>query len=454
MFNFFLAPLRRFYTSPPHAPQLPPEDVAERYPWYRWRALEATFLGYGFFYLVRNNISVVTIEMQESLHYSKEMIGNIVALTAMTYGLSKFLMGSVSDRSDARKFMATGLLLTAVCNFAFGASTEYRVHLWLWALNGFAQGMGWPPCGRVMGHWFSESERGLTFSIWNTSHNVGGGVAGVLAAWAAHEYGGWRYAFYVPGVVAAIGAGYLLWRLRDTPQSVGLPPIEQYRDDHPAVVAEAIDIERDLTFRELLVDKVLFNKYVWLLALANFFAYIARYSMLDWSPTYLREVKGATLQHGGRAILAIEFGGIPSTILLGWLSDRIGGRRGMVAALCMLPIMAAIGVIILTPPGYLWLDYLMLITIGCFIYPVINLITIAALDIVSKKAIGTAAGFIGLFGYIGRMVQVKGFGRAVDELTVTHGSAAAWTAVLYAILACSAVATLLLALMWKTRPRA
>ena len=95
--------------------------------------------------------------------------------------------------------------------------------------------MGWPPCGRVMGHWFSESERGLTFSIWNTSHNVGGGIAGVLAAWAVNKFGGWQYAFYVPGRRSpSVGAVYLFLRLRDTPQSVGLPPIEQYRNDYPA----------------------------------------------------------------------------------------------------------------------------------------------------------------------------------------------------------------------------
>ena len=151
---------------------------------YRWRALEATFLGYAFYYLVRNNVPVVVTEMRETLGYSREMIGNIGAVTALSYGLSKFLMGSVSDRSDPRRFMSIGLALTALCNFAFGASSSYSVHLWLWGLNGFFQGMGWPPCGRVMGHWFSESERGLTFSIWNTSHNFGGGIAGVLAAWA------------------------------------------------------------------------------------------------------------------------------------------------------------------------------------------------------------------------------------------------------------------------------
>jgi OPA family glycerol-3-phosphate transporter-like MFS transporter len=444
----------RLFAPPSPAPPLPPAEVERLYPWYRWRALEATFLGYAMYYLVRNNLSVVALDIQNSLGYSKAQIGRILAITALSYGLSKFLMGSVSDRSDPRKFMAAGLLLSAVCNFAFGASTNYNWHLALWALNGFVQGMGWPPCGRVMGHWFSESERGLTFSIWNTSHNVGGGIAGWLAAWAVHTYAGWQYAFYVPGAVAAAGAAYLLWRLRDTPQSVGLPPIEVYRNDYPAAREAGVDLERELSFKELFVDKVLLNKFVWLLAIANFFAYIARYSMMDWGPTYLREVKGASLQGGGWAVVAIEFGGIPSTILLGWLSDRLGGRRGMVAALCMIPIVAAFAAIIATPPGHLWFDFVMLMTIGFFIYPVINLIVIAALDIASKKAIGTAAGFIGLFGYIGRTVQAEAFGRTVDHYSATMGQTAAWNIVLYSILICGIIAGLLLALMWKTRPRA
>jgi OPA family glycerol-3-phosphate transporter-like MFS transporter len=449
------APVRRFYAPPPQIARLPDAEVDRLYPRYRWRALEATFIGYATYYLLRsNNLSVVTVELKDSLGYSREMIGDFLAISALTYGLSKFIMGAVSDRSDARKFMATGLLLTALCNFAFGASANYYVHLWLWAINGFFQGMGWPPCGRVMGHWFSERERGLTFSIWNTSHNVGGGIAGWLAAWSVTEFGGWQYAFYVPGVFALIGAVYLFVRLRDTPQSVGLPPIEQFRNDYPVAGDAAVDIERDLTYRELFIDKVLLNKWVWLLAIANFFAYITRYSMLDWGPTYLREAKGGTIDDGWMGLMAVEFGGIPSTILFGWLSDRLDGRRGMVATVCMFPIIGAFAAIIVIPPGYLWLDFLMLLTIGFFVYPVINLIVIAALDIASKKAIGTAAGFIGLFGYLGKMVQAKGFGRIVDQYTPTLGAEGAWTIVLYAILACAGIATALLALMWKMRPRA
>lgn len=443
-----------YFAPPTPAPRLPEEKARQLYPAYRWRALEATFLGYAAFYLVRNNLSTVAKELESDLGYSHSAIGDILAITAISYGVGKLVMGMASDRSDSRKFMAFGLLLTACCNFAFGSASNYYAHLGLWSLNGFVQGMGWPPCGRTMGHWFSESERGLTFSIWNTSHNLGGGIAGALAAWATITFGGWQYAFFVPGVIAVIGACYLFWRLRDTPQSVGLPRIEDYRRDYPQDDSGDESAEKNLSFRELLFRKVLSNRTVWLLAIANFFAYITRYSVLDWGPTYLREVKNASLATGGLAVMVNEFGGIPSTICLGWVSDRVGGRRGMVAALCMAPIVAAVFGLIYTPPGYTAIDMTMLAIIGLFIYPVINLIVIAALDDVSKKAIGTAAGFIGLFGYIGRTVQAKGFGAIVDYMEPTYGYAKAWETVLYLVIASSVMAGLLLAFTWNLRPRA
>ncbi len=441
-------------SAAPHKERLPEAEVQRQYPWLRWQVLEATFLGYAMYYLVRNNFSVVSKDFAAAFEYTKDDIGNIMAVTAAAYGIGKFVMGALSDRSNPRAFMALGLVFTAVCNFAFGSSTSYDAHFWLWALNGFVQGMGWPPCGRSMGHWFSENERGLTFSIWNTSHNLGGGIAGVLTAEAVSRFGGWQYGFYVPGVIALFGAVYLLWRLRDTPQSCGLPPVEEYRNDLTETQREHGTLERELSYRELLFDNVLMNKWIWLLAFANFFAYITRYSMLDWGPMYLREVKGATIMGGGFSTLLLEFGGIPSTILLGWLTDKMGRRRGAIATLSMLPILVAFCVILVAPAHMITLDLAMLFIIGFFIYPVINLIVIIALDLTSKKAIGTAAGFIGLFGYAGRMVMVKSFGWFMATYEPIMGKEAAWRWVIAAIIASGVMSFLLLALTWRVRPRA
>ncbi len=228
--------------------------------------------------------------------------------------------------------------------------------------------------------------------------------------------------------------------------------MEEYKNDFTEHAKIHGTLEHELSFRELFFDNVLNHRIIWLLAFANFFAYIARYSMLDWGPTYLREMKGADISGGGFAVLVLEFGGIPSTIALGWLSDKIGGRRGMVATLCLVPILFAFAAIRLTPIGYLWFDMMMLATIGLFIYPVINLITIIALDVTSKKAIGTAAGFIGLFGYIGRTVQAKTIGNMRTNLGETYGPAAAWDTILLTILGATALAIVFMATTWRVKP--
>src|SRR5580698_3874780 len=145
----------KFLQPAPHIARLPESEVRLLYPAMRWRILESTFIGYATFYLVRNNLPVVSLEIGRSLHYSKGQIGNLLALTAIAYGVGKFVFGTWSDQSNPRYFMPLGLLLTALCNFAFGAVSNYPAHLALWTMNGLVQGMGWAPCGRSLGHWFS-----------------------------------------------------------------------------------------------------------------------------------------------------------------------------------------------------------------------------------------------------------------------------------------------------------
>ena len=427
----------------PAAPieRLPADQVEKRYPKFRWQILEATFIGYATFYFVRNNLPVVSKEMGQALGYSKGQIGDLLAVTAIAYGIGKFVLGTFSDRSNPRYFMPFGLLLTACCNFLFGASSSYPVHLSLWTLNGLVQGMGWAPCGRSLGHWYSVGERGTVFAFWNLAVNVGGGLTGLIAAYSTLWFG-WRSAFYVPGVLAVLCSLYLFLRLRDTPQSLGLPPIEEYRNDYPG----RADREEELGTRELLVDYVLKNRYVWLFAAANFFVYIARYAMLDWGPTYLKEVKQASLQEGGFSTAIFEFAGMFSTLLMGWLSDKTGGRRGMISVACMGPVFVAFAALLYTPRGMLWLDLTLFGIVGFFVYPPVMLLPVAGLDFTSKKAVGTTAGFIGLFGYMGRTVQ----GKALGTLSERYG----WNAGFYAILISTLLGILLLSWTWKLKPRA
>jgi OPA family glycerol-3-phosphate transporter-like MFS transporter len=434
--------LWRWFAPAPATPCRPAAEVARLYPRYRWQVFEAAFVGYAAFYLVRNNFAPVAKEIGAALQYDKLMIGDLLAGTALAYGLGKFVMGCLADRCDARKYIAVGMLLTAALNFLFGATANYWAHLLLWTLNGFIQGMGYGPCTRGLSHWYSVKERGAVFGAWNIAHNLGGGLAGYLAAKCA-EHWGWPSAFFVPGIIATLCAGYLFWRMRDTPQSLGLPALEQYR--HEATSAATRNGERELTTRELLRTYILPNRMLWLVALANIFVYIARYSMVDWGPTYLKEVKGASLGEGGFSTLVIEFAGAAGMLTMGWLSDRWGGRRGRVSVLALVPALLAFAGVCVVPAGMLWLDLTLFGVIGFFVYTPVLFSGVMALDLTSKKAVGAASGFVGFFGYVGRVLQGKGLGWLAQD----YG----WNVALYATLAATFLALALLGLTWNVRPR-
>jgi len=432
----------QWFKPAPHRSRLPPAEVARLYPRFRWQIFESAFIAYATFYIVRNNFAPVSKEIGAALHYDKAMIGDILAGTAIAYGIGKFVMGYFADRSDSRKYVAVAMLLTAALNFLFGATTNYFAHVLLWTVNGFVQGMGYGPCTRGLSHWYSVKERGTIFGVWNISHNIGGGIAGWLAALCAGKWG-WQSAFYVPGVIATLCALYLFWRMRDTPQSQGLPPVEEYKDDWPPEEKGAH--ERELNFKEMFLKYILPNRMLWVLALANIFVYIARYAMVDWGPYYLKEVKGASLAEGGFSTLVIEFAGAAGMLTMGWLSDKLGGRRACVSVMAMIPLTLAFVGIIIAPANMLWLDMVLFAVIGFFVYVPVMFSGVMSLDLTSKKAVGTAAGFVGFFGYVGRVIQGKGLGWIAQH----HG----WEAALWSVVGCTAFGIVLLAFLWNVRPR-
>ena len=185
--------------------------------------------------------------------------------------------------------------------------------------------------------------------------------------------------------------------IRDTPQSCGLPPIEKYRNDYPKTYSDAS--EKELSAREILLKYVLNNKILWYIAIANAFVYLVRYGVLDWAPTYLREVKGYDIKEVGWAYSAYEWAAIPGTIVCGWLSDKIfKGRRAITTMIYML-LVSLFVFIYWKNMGNILLDSIALIAIGFLVYGPVMLIGVQALDLAPKKAAGTAAGLTGFFGY-------------------------------------------------------
>jgi OPA family glycerol-3-phosphate transporter-like MFS transporter len=404
----------------PAAPAVPPAAVDAEYRRQRRRVFIGIFAGYAAYYLVRNNLALAIPDiLREHPEYSKAQLGLALTTLSVAYGLSKFLMGSVSDRSNPKYFLPLGLILSCVIMAACGLFktlyTSLAVLILLQTINGWVQGMGWPPCGKTMVHWFSTRERGLVVSVWNVSHNVGGALVANFALLGVTLFNDWGAKFYFNALIAAVVAVVVFVLMRDTPQSRGLPPIEEYKNDYrPDYTA---DHERTFTFREIFLDHVLNNRYLWAIAVANAFVYFVRYGVVNWIPTYLETAKGFSFQQSSLGWSLYEYAAIPGTIACGWVSDKVfKGRRAPATMLFMGLTLVAVVVYWLNLHGPLWIDYAALIAIGFLIYGPIMIIGLHALDLVPKKAAGTAAGFTGFFGYVfGSAIAGTGVGWIADH---------------------------------------
>ncbi len=413
--------MSRFFDPPQAKPLISKDRIDRVFKSMRFRVFMGSFLGYAAYYLVRKNLSLASADMIAEGLIDKQGVGIAASAVSIAYAFSKFIMGTLSDRSDARKFLSVGLVIASLVMMSVGflpfSATNPAMNVAMlfgvMLLVGVLSGMGWPPCGRVMAYWFSNNERSFKMSLWNTSHTIGSGSLGIIALFGVALFAdmgieqSWRANFIVPSCFALALALFCWWAIRDTPESCGLPSVADWRNDHSGVKTKEKAGEK-VPFKTLLFDYVLKNKWVWMIALANAFVYMVRYGIGDWSPTFLQESGIMDKAECKVAFSIHNYVGALGTIACGWISSKFFKGKCAPPTIIFMSLVL-VGTLIYWQMPFLaettgiaaktW-AYISLILIGFCIYGPVALVTIQALNLVPKNAAGTAAGFVGLSGYL------------------------------------------------------
>lgn len=339
-----------FLKAPANAPLITDKhEVDARYRYWRRHILITIWLGYALFYFTRKSFNAAAPEILASGILTRSDIGLLATLFYITYGVSKFVSGIVSDRSNARYFMGIGLIATGVVNILFGFSTSLWAFALLWALNAFFQGFGSPVCARLLTAWYSRTERGGWWALWNTAHNVGGALIPLVMAAVALHYG-WRVGMMVAGLLA-IGVGMVL---------------------------------------------------CWLLSLCYVLVYVVRAAINDWGNLYMSETLGVDLVTANTAVSMFELGGFIGALVAGWGSDKLfNGNRGPMNLIFAAGILLSVGSLWLMPFASYVMQAACFFTTGFFVFGPQMLIGMAAAECSHKEAAGAATGFVGLFAYLG-----------------------------------------------------
>lgn len=426
------------------------DNDRERFRRVRMATFISATLGYAIYYVCRLSMNIVRKPIVDDGVFSETQLGIIGSCLFFVYAVGKMANGFLADRCNARRFLATGLLLTAIVNLVLGMTEMFWVFALLWGMNGWFQSMGAPACVVSLNRWYTSKDRGTYYGFWSASHNLGEAITfitiAMLVSWA-----GWRYGMLGAGVIGLCGLAIVLIFMRDTPQSLGFPSPEPVKASTKDKGDEA---NPDFNRAQ---KAVLRNPAIWCLALASAFMYISRYAVNSWGVFYLEAQKGYSTLDASLIISISSVCGIVGTVASGLISDRLfNGSRNVPALVFGLMNVTALCLFLLVPGEHFWLDATAMVLFGLGIGVLICFLGgLMAVDIAPRAAAGAALGVVGIASYIGAGLQdvmngilIEGH-KTVDA--VTGADIYDFTYVNWFWIGAAAISVLLTLLVWNAR---
>lgn len=403
--------ISKFYKkSAPNAHSFPDENHDNELRRMKWSVFLSITVGYGFYYVCRLSFNVAKKSLADEGIFTVTELGLIGSALFFAYAFGKLANGMLADRINVRKFMTTGLLVSAVVNILLGFTTEFWFFAILWGVNGWFQSFGAPSSVVSIVHWFGGKERGSIWGMWGTSHNIGEAITFIFTAFIVGSFG-WMWGFRAAGISCLIIC-FFMWKcLYERPEVYGLPR----PDDSPTP-------RKDITMgaKQWQVFK---SPAIWILAFSSAFFYVTRYAVNSWGMFFLEAEKGYSTLEAGSIISVNAIAGILGTFFSGILSDKFfKGRRNVPALIFGFIYFLSISLFVLGPANSV-IDTFSMVMFGLSLgVLIIYLGGLMAVDIASKEASGTALGIVGVASYIAAGIQDIVSGILIDNnMTVTNG---------------------------------
>lgn len=408
----------------------------EQLKYWKRRIFITVWLTYSTFYLCRVNIAVILPVIMGEFGYSKAAMGSVLTSFFVAYSIGGVISGQLGDKFGARIVVCIGILVSAILNIAFGFSTEIYLMMIVWGLNGFFQSMGWAPIVKIIANWFPQEVRGKIGGMMGTSYILGNAYSWALAGFVVGLLG-WRWSFWIPGIICFTSGIHWYIRCRNAPEDVGLSTIKGAKNEG------AFDkIRKNNRLRSTYMTiHVLKNPAIWCITLALLSLNIVRYGLLFWAPTFIFEEQKLSLPIAAFTAIAIPIGGSLGAIFIGWISDRYHRSRTPLAVSTLIMLTASVLIYPYIPADSWTMNIIYLLTIGFLIYgPHILMCGIMPIDIGTRKTASTVTGFIDGVGSIGGALSGIGTGLVVDYYG-WHGAFYFWAIAAF-------IATVLMATLW------
>ena len=398
-----------FRISKPAPDRVPGGRVDAEYRRLRSRTFWGASVVYSLYYVCRMTLSVVKQPLIDGGVLSASDLGLIGSALLLVYAFGKFVNGFIADYCNIRRFMAAGLFVSAAVNLVMGllgflgravsipGIVMMAVFFILWGANGWVQSMGAPPGIINLSRWFPLSKRGTYYSIFSSTPYIGKFLTFILTGVIVGALG-WEWGFIFAAAAGFAGTAISLVFISDTPESKGLPSIQELSGEKP--------VKTDSMPTRELQKIVLRHPGIWIIALSSAFVYITQYAISGWGVLFLQKAKDFSLQGATQIIAFSEAFGVAGTIFAGWLSDTVfRGDRVKPVLISGIFCCASLLLFLFTGGGYL-MNILYVSVFSLFIGVLYCIVAgLMAVDIVPRKATGAALGIVGISSYVAAAIQ-------------------------------------------------
>ena len=251
-------------------------------------------------YVTRVNLAAVLVAVEASGFSSRETAVLALSLTALFYGAGQLVSGWLGDRFDPRNVVFAGLALTTVCNVAAGIAGGSALAP-VWAVNGFAQSLLWPPLVRILATNLDKKSYERTAALVNT-----GALTGTMCVYLLSplliRFAGIRSVFFVSALVSAFLA--VIWMIR----APHMPP-SSGREEHPALNGGFSGIRKWVLLAMIVCTILIFGAQ--------------RDGITNWMPVYLSDRFGIDPSSAILSGVLIPLAGTAAYALTGFLHEKV-----------------------------------------------------------------------------------------------------------------------------------
>ena len=402
--------LYSFYRiSKPSENKVPSEKVPEVYRRLRRNTFWAATVAYSLYYVCRLSLSVVKQPLIDSELLTAGQLGIIGSALLFVYAVGKFMNGFIADYCNIRRFMATGLAVSALINLIMGvlgflrddfgvASVAVFISFAiLWGLNGWVQSMGSPPGIINLSRWFPLNKRGTYYGIFSATPYLGEFLSFIVIGAIVGTFG-WQSGFIFASIAGVAGTLVILFFVSDTPESRGLPSVQELSSE---------EMKEEDRMRTSEVQKhVIRHPGIWIISAASAFIYITKYAIAGWGVLFLQKEKMFSLESASQIIAFSAVFGVVGTVLAGWLSDTVfKSDRIKPAILSGALAFLSLALFLFAGGNYIW--NVLFVSVFSLAIGVLYCIVagLMAVDIVPRKATGAALGIVGISSYLAAGIQ-------------------------------------------------